>query len=299
MEKKTDNQSKLNNQHTRIPKGPGWKIILAFAVVAPAMLLSGILIGTKRGIDVPRSSDITSASHDHTQHDSGKQYYTCGMHPWVILPQPGDCPICHMELTPLDPAKFTGEIVIDPVIVQNMGVRIAPVTTGPLTRTIRTVGTVDYNERTVRDVNIKVSGWIENLYIDFLGAHVDMGEPLFDLYSPELFTAQEEYLLAWKNQDRVGSPAFPDATKGAASLLEAAKTRLAYFDITEQQIKELHQAGKPSKTMTILSPHTGVVIEKHANEGMKVDPGMRVFRIADLTKVWVMATLYEYQLPYV
>ena len=291
---------------TTVPKTIRWQALVVVAIVAVVAIL----------IDVdfagPLLSGLTTAGHwigfghDHDDeavavtNESGEvQYYTCGMHPWVILPKPGDCPICHMELTPIDPDKFTGEIAIDPVIVQNMGVRVQPVVTGPLTRTIRTVGTVDYNERAVRDVNIKTPGWIEKLYVDFIGARVEAGEPLFDLYSPQLYAAQEEYLLALRNQGQVGSDLSPDASQGATDLLEAARTRLEYFDITEQQIKRLQQSGKPNKTMVIESPHAGVVIAKHANEGMKVDPGMQVFRIADLSTVWVLVTLYEYQLPYI
>jgi membrane fusion protein, copper/silver efflux system len=231
--------------------------------------------------------------------EDGTQYYTCGMHPWVILPKPGFGPICGMPLVPLDPAKFSGEVTIDPVSIQNIGVRIGEIITGPLVKTIRTVGTVDYNEPLVKDVNIKVNGWIEKLSVDYLGSQVEKGQGLFDLYSPELYSAQEEYLLAYRNRDKVGADFVPDAAAGAASLLEAARTRLLYFDITPEQVNELEKTGTPTKTMTIRSPHTGVVIEKHANEGMKVDPGMRVYRIADLSKVWVQVTLYEYQLPYV
>ncbi|MCC6680236.1 MAG: efflux RND transporter periplasmic adaptor subunit [Phycisphaeraceae bacterium] len=291
---------------TQPPKVLRWQTLLMLCLVALAALLLGAMFaGPVRGA-MSVAGRWLGFGHAHSDQaaavtdDSGQvQYYTCGMHPWVILPHPGDCPICHMELTPIDPDKFTGEIAIDPVVVQNMGVRIAPVISGPLTRTIRTVGTVDYNEKTVRDVNIKVSGWIEKLHVDFVGASVNVGEPLFDLYAPQLYAAQEEYLLALRNAGRIGSPAAPEAAQGAADLLDAARTRLEYFDITDDQIDELGKTGKPSKTMTIRSPHTGVVIDKHANEGMKVDPGMRVFRIADLSRVWVMVTLYEYQLPYV
>ena len=208
------------------------------------------------------------------------------MHPWVILPDPGDCPICGMDLVPLDPAKFKGEIAISPVTVQNMGVRVQEVTTGPLVRTIRTVGIVDYDEETVRDLNTKVSGWIEELYVDSLGAEVEKGEPLFSLYSPQLFSAQEDYLIAAKGGR-------------GSSLLEAARTRLEYFDITTAQIEALRKRGKPQKALDVGSPHSGVVIAKHANEGMKIEPGMQVYRIADLTKVWALVTVYEYQLPYV
>ena len=232
------------------------------------------------------------------KHEVG-QLYTCGMHPWVVLPKPGDCPICHMALTPIDPAKFTGEIAIDPVVVQNMGVRVQPVVTGPLTKTIRTVGTVDYNERTIRDVNIKTPGWIEKLHVDFIGAHVKAGDPLFELYSPQLYAAQEEYLLALKNRGQAGSSDATGTENNAADLLDSARTRLEFFDISDKQIADLERSGKPAKTMTISSPYSGVVIAKHANEGMKVDTGMQVYRIADLSKVWVLVTLYEYQLPYV
>ena len=240
--------------------------------------------------------------HDHSEHAEsaeGGAYYTCGMHPWVILPRPGSCPICHMDLVPLDPAKFTGAVVIDPIMVQNIGVRIDAVASGPLTRRIRTVGTVDYDETGVRDVNIKVPGWIEKLHIDYLGAAVEAGQPLFDFYSPDLYAAQEEYLLARESLGKIGADFVPDAARGARDLLESARTRLLYFDVAQQQIDDLERRGKPAKTLPILSPHSGVVIDKHANEGMKVDQGMRVYRIADLTRVWVMVTLYEYQLPFV
>jgi Cu(I)/Ag(I) efflux system membrane fusion protein len=229
------------------------------------------------------------AEAGHTHEPGSTRYWTCGMHPWVILPEPGKCPICGMDLVPLDPNKFKGEIAISPVVVQNMGVRIEEVTSGPLVKTIRTVGIVDYDEETVRDVNTKVSGWIEKLFVDSLGAAVEKGEPLFSLYSPQLFSAQEDYLIAAKaGRSRSG----PD-------LREAARTRLEYFDITAKQIEVLRRAGKPQKALDVGSPFSGVVIAKHANEGMKIEPGMQVYRIADLSKVWVIVTVYEYQLPYV
>lgn len=221
----------------------------------------------------------------HTHEPGTLQYWTCGMHPWVILPEPGDCPICGMDLVPLDPEKFSGEIAISPVVVQNMGVRVQDVTRGPLVKTIRTVGIVDYDEENVRDVNTKVSGWIEELFVDSLGARVSKGEPLFSLYSPQLYSAQEDYLIADKS--------------GRGNLLDAARTRLEYFDITPEQIEALRRDGKPQKALEVGSPYPGVVIEKHANEGMKIEPGMQVYRIADLSKVWVLVTVYEYQLPYV
>lgn len=228
------------------------------------------------------------------------QYYTCGMHPWVILPKPGTCPICGMELVPLDPAKFSGEVTINPVVAQNIGVRVQEVKRGPAGGDIRTVGIVAYDETRLGDVNLKVSGWIEKLFVDYLGAQVRKGQPLFTLYSPDLFAAEQEYLLAYRAaKGRAGSSsgALTDGT--TQQLLESAGTKLAYFDIGPAQIAELEQRGTPSKTMTIFSPLSGVVTEKHAVEGMKVSAGTMAYRVADLSRVWVMATVYEYQTQHV
>lgn len=290
----------------RPPRSIPWWLLAAFIAVAAVSAWFGTRFGDRIGESVrdvaARATRSTSAAgHDHsgagTAGDGAEpiQYYTCGMHPWVILPRPGDCPICHMKLTPLDPAKFTGQVAIDPVVVQSIGVRIEPVVEGPLVRTIRTVGTVEYDETRVRDVNTKISGWIEALHVDFVGAPVEQGQPLFEVYSPALFQAQEEYLLALRTQRTI-----PDGRGGQPlDLVRSAATKLELFDVTPEQIEALAAAGEPSRTMTILSPHTGTVIAKHANEGMRIDSGMQVFRIADLSRVWVLVTLYESQLPFV
>ena len=262
-------------------------------VVGLLLVVAGFVIGVVSGgslrAGLGRAWTMLTAAEGE-QSDTGM--YSCGMHPYYFQQGPGLCPICHMDLTPVDPDKLTGKIVIDPNVVQNIGVRVEPVTTGPLVRSIRTVGTVDYDETKVRDVNTKVSGWIEKLFVNFLGAEVEAGQPLFDLYAPQLYEAQEEYLLAFKNKAA-------GAANGGLDLLEAARTRLLYYDITPDQIRQLEADGVASKTMTIHSPHRGVIIAKHANEGMRVDPGMQVYQIADLSTVWVMVSLYEYQIPYV
>jgi membrane fusion protein, copper/silver efflux system len=256
----------------------------------PGMDMSGA------GVAKPKKtapSDPNDRSHDDFE------FYTCGMHPWVILPDPGLCPICSMTLLPMDPEKFTGEMVIDPVVTQNIGVRIEPVTAGPVVRTIRTIGTVTYDETRVRDINIKAPGWIEKLYVDYEGAEVEEGDPLFDLYSPKIYSAQSEYLTSLKMRGKVGVEFLPDSQLDSDRLIMDSRTQLEYYDITDAQIDALETAGVPSKTMTIYSPIEGIVIAKHANEGMPVDMGMRPYQIADLSRVWVMVSLYEYQLPFV
>lgn len=276
------------------PRGVKWRTLLLGLLAAAIVFAMGtlwgeaIVSGTQRAWRTVAGTDGGGTDDAGAASEGDAQYWTCGMHPWVILPEPGLCPICHMDLTPLDPAKLTGEIAIDPVVVQNIGVRVAPVATGPLTKEIRTVGAVTYDEAAMRDVNTKISGWVEELYVDETGARVEQGQPLFELYSPELYQAQEEYLLALRGQSRLTS-----------GLLEGARTKLQFLDIGPEQIRDLEQRGSAKKTLTVASPHTGVVVDKNIHEGMKIAPGTRVYQIADLSAVWVIATVYEYQLPFI
>lgn len=265
------------------PREPAlWKIGVGIAVIALAMAAGYMGGGSVAQVAHRIRASLTGG--EKVEEQQTHQYYTCGMHPWVVLPQPGDCPICAMKLVPLDPAKFTGEVTISPVVEQNIGVRVSPVTTGPLVKTLRTVGSIDYDETRLYDVNIKTPGWIEKLYVDQLGRHVNKGDPLFDLYSPELYAAQDEYLAA---------------VKGGGDLTAAARTRLRFFDVSDAQIAALEKRGTAEKSLRFTSPADGVVIDKQAVDGMKVDAGMQVYRIADLSKVWVMVTLYEDQSPFV
>jgi multidrug efflux pump subunit AcrA (membrane-fusion protein) len=295
-EPKTDTSQASPPPSPSPPRGPRTVVLIAWVVFGLLMLVAGAAWSDLVWAPLIRllgTSETTVGDEPGDDAMADTAFYTCGMHPWVILPEPGLCPVCQMDLTPLDADKFSGEITIDPVVTQNIGVRIEPVTKGPVVKSIRTVGTVDYDETRVRDVNIKVTGWIEKLYVDSMGAEVQVAEPLFDLYAPDLYEAQQEYLLEYRK---------PRGTQGGLAgvdLLDAARTRLEYYDITPDQIAQLEQSGSPAKTMTIHSPHRGVVIAKHANEGMRVDEGMQVYRIADLSKIWVMVTLYEYQLPFI
>ena len=186
-------------------------------------------------------------------------------------------------------ASASQTIAIDPVTTQNMGIRTALVTRGPLRRTIRTVGTIDYNETALADVTTKFKGWIEKLFVDATGQQVHRGDPLFEIYSPELYSAQREYALALE-QGKNG----PDG----ASLRVSALTKLKFFDISTGQIAELERTGQPSKTLRILAPMDGVVVEKMVVQGQMVDPGMKLYRLADLGLVWVQAQIYEQDLTY-
>jgi len=182
---------------------------------------------------------------------------------------------------------------------QLIGVKTAPVVMRPLAKVIRTVGKVDYDETKLVSVNLKIEGWVEELFVDYTGKLVKKGQPLFTIYSPELVSVQEEYLLALKGQKYLKGSAFNDIASGAHTLLESAKRRLLLWDITEKQIEELERRGKPDTYLTIYSPVTGFVVEKNVVKGLHIMPGMDLYRIADLSTVWVYADIYEYEVPYV
>ncbi|MEZ4599356.1 MAG: efflux RND transporter periplasmic adaptor subunit [Syntrophotaleaceae bacterium] len=294
------------------------------------------------------------AAHDHHDSEAGKQQYTCGMHPWVISDQPGNCPICGMALTPvkagtageaeaaetstsgqgkgerkikywvapMDPTYIRDEpgkspmgmdlvpvyedeapsgstIAIDPVTVQNMGVRTAEVERRDLHRLIRTVGTIGYEEPKITSVNTKVEGWIEKLYVDQTGQVVEKGQPLLEIYSPKLVSAQQEYLLALRNRDVLKTSSFQEIADGGERLLEASRQRLSYWDISERQIRQLEKTGRVSKTLTLYAPYKGVVTMKMAMPGQYIKAGQELFQISDISKVWVFADIYEYELPWI
>lgn len=223
-----------------------------------------------------------------------KQLYTCGMHPSVIQDHPGNCPICGMKLTPIKSgaagaAGNSAAIAVDAATQQNMNLRTAEVQSGPLRKTIRTVGTIDYNETALADVTTKFKGWIEKLNVDATGRLVHRGEPLFEIYSPELYNAEAELFLALSNTN---DPA-------AAALRQSAVAKLKFFDVPDAQIAELEKTRVLRKTLPVDAPMSGFVIEKNVVQGQMVDAGMKLYRIADLGIVWVIAQVYEQDLPFV
>ena len=220
------------------------------------------------------------------------------MDPAYISDKPGKSPM-GMDLVPVyEDEVMEDAIVIDPVTMQNMGVRSELVRKQKLSRTIRTVGHIDYNEEAIYVINTKIGGYIEKLYVDFTGETVKKGQPLLEIYSPELVNSQEEYISAYTSYLELKDSAIKDVRRGSELLFEATKRRLEYWDISDEQIQELQRTGKARKTMVIHSPANGIVVHKNAIEGVAVKPGQDLFRIADLSSIWLLAHIYEYQLPY-
>ena len=195
--------------------------------------------------------------------------------------------------------EVAGTVRISPEKIQKIGVKIEEVKKRTLKRTIRTVGRVEHDEARVFNINAKVSGWVEKLYVNRTDLMVHPGEKLLELYSPELVSTQEEYLLAIKAKERVkGSPS-EEVKMSAGSLVQAAKQRLKYWDIADDQIKRLEEEGNIKRTMAILAPAHGIVTEKMINEGQKIEAGEMLFKIIDHSQVWVYGEVYEYELPFV
>jgi membrane fusion protein, copper/silver efflux system len=190
----------------------------------------------------------------------------------------------------------SGGVNVSPERQQLVGIRTAVAEIRPLVKKIRTVGIVTYDETRVAQVFSKVEGWIEKLLVNYTGTLVQRGQPLFTLYSPDLVSTQEEYLLALKAKQTLGSSSIKEISAGSDSLLESAHRRLSLWDISEEQINNLSKTGKPQRTLTFYSPISGFVLKKDALQGMRVMPDKELYTITDLTTVWVNADIYEYEL---
>jgi len=275
---------------------------------------------------------MVSCSKPKEAQSASKTLYTCGMHPQIVQDHPGDCPICGMHLEPIRKQTVNPEaagarkikfykstmipgeisqkpgkdsmgmdmapvyeeeagtadssvISIDPVTIQNMGIRTAEVTRGSLRKIIQTVGIVDYDETALTDVTVKYKGWIEKLFVDSTGKEVKQGEPLFEIYSPDLVTAQNEYLSVL------------EANTGSANLKASALRKLQNFDISPDQIATLEKTHEIKRTLQVSAPRSGIVVEKMVVQGQMVDAGMKLYRLADLSLVWVQSQIYEQDLP--
>lgn len=177
---------------------------------------------------------------------------------------------------------------------QFLGVVLTPVNKRSLAREVRTVGRVEYDERKLAFVNTKFAGWIERLDVDFTGVYVRKGQTLMSIYSPDLVSAQEEYLLAMK-----AVRSMPEGASSSRELLDASRRRLLSWDIRESHIQDLERTGRARRTLDIHSPISGYVIEKMALQGLRVEPGMNLYKIADISRVWIDAAIYQYEVSLV
>ncbi len=272
-----------------------------------------IILVVIAGVTVLRYPDRMGLSSDTQSPPVAQNLYTCPMHPQVIQDTPGQCPICGMDLVPmefedgkehdhgnpeqedaLDDVSYKGITVsLEPSMIQRMGVRTAPVKIEKISRIIRVPAHIDFNEKEVAIVNTRVTGWVERLYATYTGQSVRKGEALLEIYSPELVATQEEYLQLFEKYK--AGERHPELIR----LLESARKRLSYWNISRAQVSRIEKTGKAERTMSLFSPYSGVIVEKNVLEGAKIQEGSDLFKIANLSTIWAYVHIPEKDMPFI
>jgi membrane fusion protein, copper/silver efflux system len=275
-------------------------------VAAALLVVVAVAAGAVALVWRDRGGTAIEAGH---QHEAGELYY-CPMHPTVTSPKPGNCPICGMALvkrtTPSAASDLAGSGAVDPSLASislspeqrvTANARTMQVVKMTGTGDIVTTGRVTFDERRLAQVTSYTAGRIERLYVNFTGDTVRRGAAVAAIYSPELFSAQQEYLLALSNRERMRNAGFTDARSASNDLVESSQRRLALLGMTSSQVAQLARSGKPLYTTTIISPVSGIVTNRAVVPQQYVNAGQPLLEVADLSMVWVEADVYESQLP--
>lgn len=280
--------------HPQIVKGePGNCPICGMNLVEKIIDSSGLSssLPSIASASAPQPSEsMASAMKDSQEQHAAKHTdpkYVCPMHPQIVKDEPGSCPICGMNLVEkIIETKNSDQpaIQINSSVIQSMGVRTQVATKGALQTRIRTVGRVDYDETRLAHIHPRTSGWMEKLYFRAEGDPVKRGQKLGDLYSPEVLSAQVDYLIAL------------DQTSSLSQ--EKARNRLRLLGVSESTIKRIEKRRKTQNTVPVYSPAKGVMTLLTAREGMYVQPEMEIFTIADLSRVWVLVDVFEHQIDW-
>lgn len=244
--------------------------------------------------------------------EKAAEVYMCPMHPDYHSDKPGNCPICGMNLVRMDAqdaaeetpaqaeaggAKSAASVRIGSQKQQMIGVRYGEAVRGPLSKTVRAVAQLAYPETGLARVQAKVDGWIDKVYVDYVGKFVRKGQPLFSLYSPQMVSTQQELIIAAKSRDQLGGSPYREIASGALSLYEATRERLRYWDVSDAQIREIEKRGTPLKSLAIPSPISGFVVTRNAYPGQRITPETELYTLADFSTIWAIADVYEYELP--
>jgi Cu(I)/Ag(I) efflux system membrane fusion protein len=310
-------KNEANFQTSSETKSPRREHRFILSVVVPVVVAGGAVIGGAYWLG--HAVGKRHAAAERKSASAPKARYQCPMHPSIVLDHPGECPICGMKLVKLEepmgagtqasatgisyadeasvsssPVQGQATVAIDPARQQLIGLTTAPVTAGPVGGAWRTVGRVAVDETRVRHINVKIPVFVERIYVDFVGKAVRKGDPLFAVYSPELVSAQEEYLLALQMQRSLQKG--HTLTNDADALVAAARRKMSLWDIPDAEIDRIASTGEATKTLIFYSPVSGVVTKKDVVEGMKLEAGAMPYEIVDLSTVWVLADVYESEL---
>ncbi len=267
----------------------------AVAVIA-AFTMGYLVHGGPAGEPEDRSK-VLEGTPAETAGKEKKTTWTCSMHPQIKMPKPGLCPICNMELIPLeeDETEAGGlrELAVSESAKKLMEIQTTPVERKFVETEIRMVGKIDYDETRFKYISSWVPGRLDKLYVDYTGIPVRKGDRMVHLYSPELLSAQEELLQALGTVEALSESSSAVMRDTARATVAAVREKLRLWGLTHEQIGEIEKLGAPTDHITIYSPIGGVVIHKNAQEGMYVDTGTRIYTVADLSQVWVQLDAYE------
>lgn len=285
-----------------------------FLIVAVAFFAGFELGDSTPTAGSPTAGLIDPASHPAPHGDSTAESWTCSMHPQIIRPGPGKCPICSMDLIPMQksPAPDVGEAgtggggngAVSTITLSGKARNLAMIRTAEarfmaVTAEVRMVGKVAFDETRLSYITAWVKGRIDRLFVDYTGITVKRGDHMVYLFSPDLITAQAELLQSIETAGRLSKSDVPLIRDSARGNAESARQKLRLMGLSDAQIEAIEKSGKPSDHLTIYSPASGIVVHKNAVDGMYVDVGTRIYTVADLSVVWVLLEAYESDLPWV
>lgn len=282
------------NDPTRKSSGTlAWLWRHTSGLIAVLLIVAAFIIGLSFGGDSGGSDTPTAAESSTT--------WTCSMHPQIRQPKPGKCPICAMDLIPLSDSNAAGhprQLTVSPEAAALMNVQVTPVQRKYVDANVRLFGKVAYDETRLSLITAWVGGRLDRMFVDYTGTRVRAGDHLVEIYSPELLVAQTELIRATEGLSRADASTNEAVRRNAHVLVDAAREKLRLLGLKPQQIEQIAESKKPSDRLTIYTPDDGIVIDKHAKEGMYVQTGMPIYTIADLDRVWVMLDAYESDLQW-
>ncbi len=272
-------------------------------IVIPIVIL--LVVAASGGYYLWHRHQAGKGAQEATHGQQGKELYTCPMHPFIIKDTPGACPICGMTLVKKiespqaggNEAEMVAHVALSPTQMVLANVATTEAKTMSLSKEIAATGIVQYDQSRQAKVTAWVAGRIDRLHVNKVGDYVSKSRPVAEVYSPDLVSAQQEYLLALKSREQFKSSPIQSISQGGEGLVASARQRLKLMGVKDEQIAGLEKAGQPNIRLPIYTPLSGIVIEKIALEGQYVNVGDPLFNIADLSSVWVEVEVYENEFP--
>lgn len=271
----------------------GWTLIAVLVA-----LTAGYWLGGRDGSSTRHSADSTAAD------PAAIQFWTCSMHPQIRQPGPGSCPLCGMDLIPVTDRAGGGgtdlrELTLSPAAIKLAEVQTAPVERRFVTKQVRMVGKVDFNETKLAYITAWIPGRLDRLYVDYTGVPVEKGDHMVSLYSPELLEAQEELIQAVQTADALAESDSSLLKERSRRTAQSSRDKLRLWGLSDEQIQKIEREKQPSDRLTINAPISGVVIQKSARQGMYVQEGTQIYTISDLSLLWVRLNAYESDLTWI